>query len=57
MISEICRKFRQNPMTIVISTFAAFGGLLYGYDTDSISGIIQMKFFFKIFVSKQINDK
>ncbi|UJR24080.1 hypothetical protein I4U23_027048 [Adineta vaga] len=56
MISTILGRLRQNPMAIVVSTFAAFGGLLYGYDTGSISGIIEMKFFLKTFGSKQINE-
>ncbi|CAF1372460.1 unnamed protein product [Adineta ricciae] len=42
-------------MAIIVSAFAAFGGLLYGYDTGSISGIIEMKCFLKIFGSKQVN--
>ncbi|CAF1680327.1 unnamed protein product, partial [Adineta ricciae] len=38
-------KLRENPMAIVVSAFAAFGGFLYGYDTGTISGIIDMPFF------------
>ena len=34
-------------MAIVVSAFAAFGGFLYGYDTGTISGIIDMGFFLK----------
>jgi SP family sugar:H+ symporter-like MFS transporter len=45
MISTIISKFRQNPMAIVVSAFAAFGGFVYGYDTGTISGIIAMPYF------------
>jgi SP family sugar:H+ symporter-like MFS transporter len=46
-MSTIMQKVRENPMAIVVSAFAAFGGFLYGYDTGTISGIITMDFFNK----------
>ncbi|CAF1564288.1 unnamed protein product [Adineta ricciae] len=45
MSNGLMEKLRQNPMAIVVSAFAAFGGFLYGYDTGTISGIIDMPFF------------
>lgn len=34
---------------IVIGLFVAFGGVLFGYDTGTISGILAMKYWLKIF--------
>jgi len=36
---------RSKWPAILMTTFAAFGGLLYGYDTGTISGIIAMKYY------------
>jgi SP family sugar:H+ symporter-like MFS transporter len=36
---------------ISFSAFVAFGGVLYGYDTGTISGILAMKEFIEIFGS------
>ena len=47
MAPVIIQNLRKNPMAIVVSAFAAFGGFLYGYDTGTISGIISMNFFDK----------
>ncbi|CAF4057848.1 unnamed protein product [Adineta steineri] len=49
MTVGIFAKFRQNPMAIIVSAFAAFGGFLYGYDTGIISGIIDMNYFLRTF--------
>ncbi|KAK9371399.1 general substrate transporter [Lipomyces kononenkoae] len=37
--------------SIVIASFACFGGILYGYDTGSISGIIAMDHFKHVFAT------
>jgi sugar porter (SP) family MFS transporter len=55
MSSTILEKVRENPMSIVVSAFAAFGGFLYGYDTGTISGILQMEYFRKTFGYLQSN--
>ncbi|KAK7512460.1 glucose transporter-like protein [Phyllosticta citriasiana] len=34
---------------IMIGLFVAFGGVLYGYDTGTISGILAMKYWLKLF--------
>lgn len=52
-MTKLTNKIRQNPMAIIVSTFAAFGGLLYGYDTGTISGIIDMNYFIKTFGQRQ----
>ncbi|OLL26835.1 putative glucose transporter rco-3 [Neolecta irregularis DAH-3] len=36
---------RSKWPAILMTTFAAFGGILYGYDTGTISGIIAMKYY------------
>lgn len=36
---------------IVIGIFVAFGGILFGYDTGSISGILAMDYFKKEFAT------
>lgn len=36
---------------ILMCCFAAFGGILYGYDTGTISGIIEMHDWLKLFGS------
>ncbi|CAF0738107.1 unnamed protein product [Adineta steineri] len=46
---KLIEKLRENPMAIVVSAFAAFGGFLYGYDTGTISGIITMDYFLQTF--------
>lgn len=33
----------------MIGLFVAFGGVLYGYDTGTISGILAMKYWLKLF--------
>ncbi|KAK9487527.1 general substrate transporter [Lipomyces starkeyi] len=38
-------------MAIIVGSFAAFGGILYGYDTGSINGIIAMNMFKKQFAT------
>ncbi|EAW14258.1 sugar porter family MFS transporter [Aspergillus clavatus NRRL 1] len=40
---------------IVIGLFVAFGGLLFGYDTGTISGIMAMKYWRKLFSTGYIN--
>ncbi|CAF4965707.1 unnamed protein product [Rotaria sp. Silwood1] len=42
-------------MAIFVSVFAAFGGLLYGYDTGTISGIIDMNYFLQTFGHRQLD--
>ncbi|KAK9323682.1 general substrate transporter [Lipomyces orientalis] len=37
--------------SIVVASFACFGGILYGYDTGSISGVIAMDHFKKVFAT------
>jgi sugar porter (SP) family MFS transporter len=49
MAPEIIKKLRENPMSIIVSAFAAFGGFLYGYDTGTISGILDMEYFKQTF--------
>lgn len=41
VISAIAMK--RGMSGIVMTAFAAFGGMLFGYDTGTIAGIIQMK--------------
>ncbi len=57
MVSSIVQKCRQNPMAIIVSVFAAFGGFLYGYDTGIISGIIGMPYFVKTYGHLQSDNK
>ncbi|KAL4780410.1 general substrate transporter [Aspergillus varians] len=40
---------------IMIGLFVAFGGVLYGYDTGTISGIIAMKYWRKLFSTGYVN--
>ncbi|KAJ5887086.1 hypothetical protein N7504_011133 [Penicillium tannophilum] len=40
---------------IVIGLFVAFGGVLFGYDTGTISGILAMKYWRKMFSTGYIN--
>ncbi|BGP57312.1 hypothetical protein JCM8202_001686 [Rhodotorula sphaerocarpa] len=46
---------RPNPpkppmkMALIMSSFAAFGGFLYGYDTGNISGVKEMPYFLRLF--------
>ncbi|OTA70820.1 high-affinity glucose transporter [Hypoxylon sp. EC38] len=40
---------------IVIGLFVAFGGVLFGYDTGTISGILAMRFFQETFSTGYIN--
>ncbi|KAJ5781224.1 hypothetical protein N7457_006384 [Penicillium paradoxum] len=42
---------------ILIGLFVAFGGVLFGYDTGTISGIMAMKFWRTMFSTGYINDK
>ncbi|PYH43887.1 sugar porter family MFS transporter [Aspergillus saccharolyticus JOP 1030-1] len=42
---------------IIVGLFAAFGGILYGYDTGTISGIIAMKKWREMFSTGYINPK
>ena len=53
MAPTILQKLRENPMAIVVSAFAAFGGFLYGYDTGTISGILDMGYFKQTFGKNQ----
>lgn len=56
-MKNLIEKLRQNPMAILVSAFAAFGGFLYGYDTGTISGIIDMNFFLQTFGYQQPDGK
>ncbi|RHZ72737.1 hypothetical protein CDV55_100765 [Aspergillus turcosus] len=40
---------------IIIGLFVAFGGILFGYDTGTISGILAMKYWRKLFSTGYIN--
>ncbi|KKK17098.1 hypothetical protein P175DRAFT_0428555 [Aspergillus ochraceoroseus IBT 24754] len=40
---------------IIIGLFVAFGGVLFGYDTGTISGIMAMKYWRKLFSTGYIN--
>ncbi|KAL4922409.1 general substrate transporter [Aspergillus aurantiobrunneus] len=40
---------------IMIGLFVAFGGVLYGYDTGTISGIIAMKYWRELFSTGYVN--
>ncbi|KAL4804395.1 general substrate transporter [Aspergillus unguis] len=40
---------------IIIGLFVAFGGVLYGYDTGTISGILAMKYWRELFSTGYIN--
>ncbi|PYI09633.1 general substrate transporter [Aspergillus sclerotiicarbonarius CBS 121057] len=40
---------------IIIGLFVAFGGILFGYDTGTISGILAMKYWRKMFSTGYIN--
>lgn len=42
---------------IVIGLFVAFGGVLFGYDTGTISGILAMKYWRELFSTGYINPK
>ncbi|KAJ5766118.1 uncharacterized protein N7511_003734 [Penicillium nucicola] len=42
---------------IIIGLFVAFGGVLFGYDTGTISGILAMKFWRGMFSTGYINEK
>ncbi|UJR07353.1 hypothetical protein I4U23_011639 [Adineta vaga] len=55
MSDGVYSKLRENPMAIVVSAFAAFGGSLYGYDIGTISGIIDMPYFLQIYDHLQQN--
>lgn len=37
---------------IVIGLFVAFGGVLFGYDTGTISGILEMPYWLQLFTDK-----
>ncbi|CAF1082609.1 unnamed protein product [Rotaria sp. Silwood1] len=52
---KLIEQLRRNPMAIFVSVFAAFGGLLYGYDTGTISGIIDMNYFLQTFGHRQLD--
>jgi SP family sugar:H+ symporter-like MFS transporter len=49
MFGTIIKKVGENPMSVLVSVFAAFGGFLFGYDIGTISGIIDMRYFLKTF--------
>lgn len=40
---------------IVIGLFVAFGGVLFGYDTGTISGILQMPVWLRLFSNGNVN--
>jgi hypothetical protein len=42
-------KYLSAPRPVLTLAFAAFGGILYGYDTGTISGIIAMPAWLKIY--------
>jgi SP family sugar:H+ symporter-like MFS transporter len=42
---------------IIIGCFVAFGGLLFGYDTGTIGGILGMHYWRKLFSTGYINPK
>ncbi|KAI8964263.1 hexose transporter [Daldinia sp. FL1419] len=42
---------------IVIGLFVAFGGILFGYDTGTISGILAMDYFQNLFSTGYVNTK
>ncbi|KAL2395781.1 Major facilitator-type transporter ecdD [Exophiala dermatitidis] len=42
---------------IIIGCFVAFGGILFGYDTGTIGGILAMKYWRKLFSTGYINPK
>lgn len=42
---------------IIIGLFVAFGGILFGYDTGTISGILAMKYWRELFSTGFINEK
>jgi MFS transporter, SP family, sugar:H+ symporter len=42
---------------IVIGLFVAFGGVLFGYDTGTISGILAMPYWMNLFSTGYINSK
>ncbi|KKA27322.1 hypothetical protein TD95_005002 [Thielaviopsis punctulata] len=41
--------------SIAVGLFAAFGGILYGYDTGTISGILAMKYWLKEFSTGHVD--
>lgn len=41
---------------IVIGLFVAFGGVLFGYDTGTISGILQMPVWLELFSNGHLNE-
>lgn len=43
------RTFRESLPAILFASFVSFGGILYGYDSGVISGILEMKAFCKTF--------
>ena len=42
---------------ILIGLFVSFGGVLFGYDTGTIGGILAMKFWRELFSTGYINEK
>lgn len=47
------KKAGSTFMAIFVGVFAAFGGVLYGYDTGTISGVMAMKYVLKRFPSNK----
>ncbi|KAJ5102473.1 hypothetical protein N7532_003002 [Penicillium argentinense] len=55
MIKQLDDTAGSAAPAIIIGLFVAFGGVLFGYDTGTISGILAMKFWRKTFSTGYIN--
>lgn len=49
------KKAGSTTMGVVVGVFAAFGGILFGYDTGTISGILAMKYVTARFPSDKVD--